>query len=174
MSDLREYLVHKKEAVLARKAAAAAGELEPLVYAATTTAEGRSGVRRVRIRDFQVITDSKAELIGYDLGPNAPELLVGALSACVNHFVLTHAALLDIPLDSAEVTAEVDSDPRAGSPGFEDVPAFPHNLRYRVTVESPASDAQLDELRAAVESTCALSQLLSRANDITTDFVRRS
>ena len=46
---------------------------------AQVTAEGGSGIRRVRIRDFQIITDAKTAMAGYDLGPRAPEVLLGAL-----------------------------------------------------------------------------------------------
>jgi organic hydroperoxide reductase OsmC/OhrA len=149
-----------------------AGEVGPNTYSATTTAEGRSGVRRVRIRDFQVITDSKAELIGYDLGPNAPELLLGALSACLNHYFLTHAALLDIPLDHLAVTASATQDPRAGTAGHEDTPFYPFDIKYEVSVDSPASDDRLAELHAAVASSCALSNLLQRANTLTGTWTR--
>ena len=37
-------------------------------------AMGRSGIREIRIRDFQIISDSKPDLAGYDLGPGADDL----------------------------------------------------------------------------------------------------
>ncbi len=72
MSNLNEYLRLKRDAVQAVKAAALAPGYELTRLHAEVTAEGRSGVRRIRIRDFQVLTDSPPAMIGYDLGPSSP------------------------------------------------------------------------------------------------------
>lgn len=85
MSNLTEYLAQKRDALLRRKAHARSGEASPLKLQAQAHAEGRSGVRRIRIRDFQVISDSPPDFAGYDLGPSSPELLLGALSSCLTH-----------------------------------------------------------------------------------------
>ena len=58
---------------------ASAEDLDFLSMAAT---EGHSGVRRIRIRDFRVISDSPPDFAGYSLGPPSPELLLGAISGC--------------------------------------------------------------------------------------------
>ncbi|MEV4109957.1 hypothetical protein [Nonomuraea sp. NPDC049695] len=49
MSTLRECLSHKRTALLARREEPAA---RPVSLRAHVTAEGRSGIRRIRIRDF--------------------------------------------------------------------------------------------------------------------------
>jgi hypothetical protein len=85
MSTLREYLAQKREAYQTLKAKAAAPDAGPRTIAATARVEGRSGVRRIRIRDFQIISDSGPELAGYDLGPSSPELQLGVLGSCVTH-----------------------------------------------------------------------------------------
>ncbi len=77
MSTLVEYLKQKREAVLARDAAIRRGTVQALDLKATVTAEGRSGIRRIRIRDFQLVTDSPPSFAGYDLGPGSPELQLG-------------------------------------------------------------------------------------------------
>ena len=56
-----------------------------------------------------------------------------------------------MPLDSVEVDVRGTIDPRGGHPGHESTPIWPHDIRYEVQVASSASDAQLDELFAAVE-----------------------
>ena len=56
MATLNEFLAEKRVAVLQKKELAkdATG---PNTLKASVSVEGRSGVRRIRIRDFQVITE---------------------------------------------------------------------------------------------------------------------
>lgn len=141
MSTLREYLVQKRQAIEAREKAA--GRAEPRTLSATSTAEGRSGVRRIRIRDFQILSDSGPDFAGYNLGPASPELQLGVLASCLTHIFLIRAAEREIPLDRLEVHVQGTQDPRAGDLGFEDVPIYPHDIRYAVHLESPVSDEEL-------------------------------
>ena len=76
-------------------------------------------MRRIRIRDHQVVSDSPADFAGYDLGPSSPELLLGSLGSCLTHIFLIKAAELQLPLESLQVEIEGDLDPRGGKPGYE-------------------------------------------------------
>ena len=134
MTTLNEYLGDKRQAIAARKARIAAGEGVPMTLKARVRAEGHSGIRRIRIRDFQVISDSEADFAGYDLGPSSPELQLGVLGSCLTHTFLIQAAALGVPLDSLELEVTGTIDPRAGSPGFEAVPIYPHDIRYAVSI----------------------------------------
>jgi uncharacterized OsmC-like protein len=164
---LRAYLEVKRAALLARRAAA---EQHPPTSAnllrAQTTAEGRSGVRHIRIREHHVLSDSPADFAGYDLGPSSPELQLGVLSSCLTHVFLIQAADLRIPIDALTVEVEAEHHPLAGRPGFEKVPIYPHNIRYTVRVTSPASRARIDDLHTAVERTCPIYNLLKSPRDI--------
>jgi hypothetical protein len=157
MTTLNEYLGQKREAIAVRKAHVAAGESGPKTLTARVRAEGRSGVRRIRIRDFQVISDSEADFAGYDLGPSSPEL---------THTFLIQAAALGVPLDSLELEVTGTIDPRAGSPGFEAVPIYPHGIRYAVSIASPAASSEIEALREAVERNCPILNLLRQPQDI--------
>jgi uncharacterized OsmC-like protein len=159
MSTLREYLAQKKIAVLAREARDPAS-IDPKRLQAHATAEGRSGVRRIRIRDFQIISDSEADYAGYNLGPASPELQLGVLGSCVTHTYLIHASKHDVPLDHIEVDISAHIDPRGGKPGFEDVPVYPQDLSYTVRLTTPASQAEIDRLHAIVERACPILNLL--------------
>lgn len=160
MSTLNEYLAEKRLALGARQARLEAGEATPHALSASVRAEGRSGVRRIRIRDFQVISDSAPDFAGYNLGPSSPELQLGVLGSCLTHVFLIHAARLGVPLESLEVEVRGSIDPRAGQPGFEDVPIYPHNLHYIVHVVSPAPPETIVELHQAVERACPILNLL--------------
>lgn len=75
MSNLNEYLAQKRQALQARQEAVKAGSTGgPHTLRASARAEGRSGVRRIRIRDFQILSDSGPDFAGYDLGPSSSEL----------------------------------------------------------------------------------------------------
>ncbi|MGH2549222.1 MAG: OsmC family protein [Thermomicrobiales bacterium] len=161
MSTLREFLGQKREALLARRADAEANPpTEPHVLRANVKAEGRSGVRRIRIREFQILSDSGPELAGYSFGPGSPEIQLGVLGSCLTHIFEIQAALNEVVLDSLEVEITGNIDPRAGKPGFENVPFWPHNINYVVTLESPESDERIAFLHAEVERTCPILNLL--------------
>lgn len=160
MSHLNDYLAEKREAVLARNAAIEAGTAQPLQLKAHVRAEGRSGVRRLRIRDHQVISDSPPDFAGYNLGPSSPELQLGVLGTCVTHIFLIQAAQRQVPLQSLEVEVTGIIDPRGGSPGHESTPIWPHDIGYTVHIDSPASRADIDALFEAVERSCPILNLL--------------
>lgn len=169
MSNLREYLAQKRAAILKRRENPAS---QPHQIKASTTVEGRSGIRRIRIRDFQIISDSPADFAGYNLGPSSPELQLGTLSSCLSHILLIQAADRQVPLDSLHVEITADLDPRAGRPGFEDVPIYPHNIAYTVHLNSPASDEEIHALLEAVEQACPILNLLKNPQTITGTVVR--
>jgi uncharacterized OsmC-like protein len=166
MANLIEYLAHKRKALLERRERLASGSLGPTPLLARAIAEGRSGVRRIRIRDFQVITDSPTDFAGYDLGPSSPELQLGILGSCLNHSYLIQAAALEVPIESIEVEVEGTIDRRAGSPGYENTPVYPQNIAYVVKIASPASPAQIDALREKVERACPILNLLKNPQTI--------
>jgi uncharacterized OsmC-like protein len=68
---------------------------------------------------------------------NGGEFLMLALATCFCNDVYREAARLKIPVDSVEVEARAD---------FEGVGLAASNVTYRARVESPATDAEIDEL----------------------------
>lgn len=165
---LRAYLEVKRAALLAKREAERTGSVtEPNRLRARTKAEERSGVRRIRIRHHQILSDSPPDFAGYDLGPASPEIQLGVLSSCLTHIFLIQAADLRIPLDSLEVEVQADQDPRAGSPGFEQVPIYPHNISYTVHITSPATTARIRELHETVERKCPIYNLLVNPQNVT-------
>jgi uncharacterized OsmC-like protein len=166
LSSLIDYFTQKREAVLDRRRQIAHGNLGPAPLKATARAEGRSGVRRIRVRDFQIISDSPPDFAGYDLGPSSPELVLGGLASCLNHSYLIQAAELDLPIESIEVEVEGLIDPRAGAPGYESTPVYPQNLSYVVRIASPAADAEIKTLRDNVEKFCPILNLLKQPQKV--------
>jgi uncharacterized OsmC-like protein len=166
MSTLREYLKQKREALLLRRQQVLASGDALKTLKASARAEGRSGVRRIKIRDFQVISDSEADFAGYDLGPSSPELQLGALASCLTHIYLIQAAEQQIPLDSLEVEITGQLDLRGGRPGFEHIPVYPHKLEYTVHIDSPSTPEQIEALTKEVERVCPVLNLLRNPQEI--------
>jgi uncharacterized OsmC-like protein len=166
MTTLNHYLSEKRSAVLAREALIEAGKAAPVALQATVSAEGRSGVRRIRIRDHQVISDSPPDFAGYNLGPSSPELQLGVLGSCVTHIFLIQAAHRQVPVESLEVEVSGKIDPRGGRPGYEDIPIYPHDIGYTVHLVSPAAKEDVDALFEAVEKTCPILNLLKNPQQI--------
>lgn len=164
MSTLNDYL-DQKRAALAERRKDAIDESAIIPRSVRVRAEGRSGVRRVRIRDFQIVSDSPADFAGYDLGPSSPELLLGALGSCLTHSYLIQAADLGVPLDSLEVEISAPLDPRAGLIG-KSHSIFPDGITYTVFIESPAGTAETERLRKAVERACPILNFLQAPRPI--------
>jgi uncharacterized OsmC-like protein len=160
MGTLAEYLADKGRALAERLARIARGEAAPIRLAARVTAEGRSGVRRIRIREHQVLSDSPPDFAGFDLGPSSPELQLGVLGSCLTHIVLIQAAERGVPIDSVEVEVKAQIDPRGGRPGYEHVPLAPHDIETHVHIVSTAPREQVQALYDQVERTCPILSLL--------------
>lgn len=172
MGTLREYLADKGHALAERLARIARGEAVPVKLRARVSAEGRSGVRRIRIREHQVLSDSAPEFAGFDLGPSSPELLLGVLGSCLTHIVLIQAAERQLIVDAVEVDVTAVIDPRAGRPGHEQVPVAPQDIACKVHITSPAPEPDLQALYRAVEASCPILQLLRQPQAVRADFVR--
>ena len=173
MSGLHGYLAEKREAVRAHREAGERGERSPLLHQrATTTVEGRTGVRRIRVDEFSVAMDSGPG--GYSLGPSSQELLLGAVSSCLSHSFLINAAVLEVSLDEIEVEVTATQDERAGSPSFEDVPVYPSDVAYVVRITSHADPDDIRILHEAVQRSCPLLNLVRAGQPVTgyVDHVR--
>ena len=134
----------------------------------STRSELTAGLRSdVTIRQHQLVVDEPPALGGADQGPNPIELVLGALGACQEITYKAYAAAMGIPLERVSVELEGDIDLR-GFFGVDDSarPGF-HTIRGRVTLESSAPSADLDRLKAAVDSHCPVLDMLSRPVDIT-------
>lgn len=167
MSTLNDYLIQKREAWLTRREAARQDPARaPNRLKANVRALGRSGVREIRIRDFQVISDSPEDFAGYNLGPASPELQLGVLGSCLTHITLIQAAERQLRIDAIEVEVTGEQHPLAQQPGFEQFPIFPHNIRYTLEIVSPEAPETIRALHEAVEAVCPIFNLLRQPQTI--------
>jgi uncharacterized OsmC-like protein len=166
MSGLKSYLERKLEALKAARAGASSDPVERRQrLSAQVIAEGGSGVRRVRMRDFQLITDAGPAMAGYDLGPRAPEVLLGALGSCISHTILIQAALNGIPIESLVIDVAADVDSLAG---HTDVKNPVSNIAYEIRVESSASAEEFQRLNDLLPEICPVLNVVQFPQSITT------
>lgn len=166
MSNLREYLAHKKIAFGHIKARGTAADYKPARIGARVTAEGRSGIRRISVRGFQILSDSPPDFVGYDLGPSSPEIALGALGSCLTHTWLIQSAVHGLALDSLSVEVTGQLDLRTGTSGHDDVPPEPHDLGFTVHLETDARPELIEQVRRAVDRACPILNLLRKPQTI--------
>jgi uncharacterized OsmC-like protein len=177
---LREYLKYKRIAVLwrqnrsGRERPAADTERSPQPDRLHVEVDPASGVRRLHIRHFNLLHDNPAWLAGNDLAPSAHEHQLGVLTSCITHITEIQAASREVVLDSLSVSIEGTLDPRAGRPGFENVPPYLHNIHYTVHVRSPHTYEEIVALRDAVEAVCPIYNLILSEQKIDGRIVREN
>ena len=165
---LRHYLRQKRESMLAAKVARpTAADWAEEVHA-TVIADDASGVRKLRIRDWQFIGDSGPAFGGWSLGPNSPELLCGVIGTCLTHTYEIGAAWLEIPVDRIEVQVSAKNNDAPFVDIQSDDPRLPWDITARITVAAAeATPAQLEILHAYARERCPLSSLIRTPNPVT-------
>ena len=115
----------------------------------------------ISVRQHRLAADEPAALGGADSAPNPVELILAALGSCQEITYRAYATALGIPLDSVSVELAGEIDLRgffavdeAVRPGFQ-------NIRGTVHIESSASEAELQKLRAAVDAHCPVLDMLA-------------
>lgn len=140
--------------------------ITPVKIEVKTTAEQRSGVRRIRIRGHQIISDSDYTFAGYSLGPGSPESALTIIASDLADTYLTQASLKGIRIDSLGVS--ITSLPDSVKPKVRII--YPHNLFYTIAVKSPASDQELEDLRLITEKKSPIFQLVTTKQTVSGDI----
>jgi uncharacterized OsmC-like protein len=93
------------------------------------------------------------------------DMLLEALVACAGVSMRAAAAVLEIPIKSATVTAEGDVDLRGTLGVTEGVPVGFKEIRLRFDIESEVGQNQLDQLIELTDRYCVIFQTIqSRPN----------
>lgn len=161
--SLRDYVVRLRSSLYLLKGRS---DLEqPVTFSARVDAVSRSGVRRLRIRNFQFLSDGARTIGEFNLGAGSWPSLVGVLGSAVAEEYLLQAAVKGIPIDGLEVVF-TSTPGTAPSTSTGTQVTYPRNLAYTAYIVSPASDAELEALRQTVEHTSPVIDLITRHRDI--------
>lgn len=118
------------------------------------------------MRQHTLTVDEPESLGGTDAGPNPVELILAALGSCQEITYRAYATALGIPLERVSVQLAGEIDLR-GFFGVDNTvwPGY-HKIHGTVTLESDASQEQLQQLQAAVNAHCPVLDILSRPVDV--------
>ncbi len=163
MTGLREFLIEKAAAIRGLAASKPNGADWHETVAATCVSDDRTGVRKLRIRDWQFVGDSGPGFGGFSLGPSSPELLCGVISTCLTHTYQIGACMQGVPVDRIEVRVTCENnDARFGEVETND-PPVPFNFEAVVTLDAAdASDEQLAGLHRWAGESCPLTNLIRK------------
>ena len=171
LAGLREYLQGKRQATLASKkkfeelrkqweAEQSRPQRERKEAVGPVVRVLNNGVRELTVNGkYLILHDNPQYLGGSNTGMTSRENLLGVLATCITHIAEGQAASLNVALDSLALSVEAQWDPRAGRPGFEQVPDYPTNIHYTLHVKSPETPKRIEELLEAVEKTCPMYNL---------------
>jgi uncharacterized OsmC-like protein len=115
---------------------------------------------------WKFAADMPAKVGGDDTAPTPGVLGRGALASCLTIGIASWAARLDVPIDSLEVEVQADFDAR-GELGLGGVPPGYSEVRYLVSIESPAAREVLDQLLDVAERHSPYLDVFGRAMALT-------
>jgi uncharacterized OsmC-like protein len=98
------------------------------------------------------------------------DMLLEALIACAGVSLKAAAAMLDIPIKSAAVSAEGDVDLRGTLGITEGVPVGFREIRLRFDVETEAPQDKINQLLAVTERYCVIFQTLQNSPETNTQI----
>lgn len=164
---LSDYLANKGKAM---RHAAAKYSLESdwlETISADCTSDDLTGVRKLRIQDWQYVGDSGEAFGGWGLGPSSPELFCGVLSTCFCHTYLIGASWFEIKLESIHVHVEAQNNDAWFVDIDQDAPKIPFNFRIVVDIEGPKAGAkERAELSAFAEASCPILAIVKSVTEI--------
>jgi uncharacterized OsmC-like protein len=153
----RDYLAQHPEQARSADSAATATLLDGLVVRVT----GPNGAT--------ITTDMVPSVGGTATAPSPGWLLRAAEASCVATLIAMRAAMLDIALDTLEVTVDSESDDRGLLGVDDDVPAGPLTGRVMVRLTAAGVDSiTLEEMARWGVRHCPVCDALERAIPVTT------
>lgn len=103
---------------------------------------------------------------GTNAGPNPGILGRGALGSCLAIGYGMWAARLGVPIASLDVEVEADYDRRGELGVSDDVPPGYTQVRYRVTVTSPAPEEDVRRMIDTADKYSPFRDVYARAHDV--------
>lgn len=137
----------------------------------TTIDEFDQAGETIHTRSFTLDGDEPEQILGERTGPNAVEMLLGALGSCLSVGYAANAAAMDIELDSLRFEMEGDVDLRGFLGISEDVRPGYESITCTTYVKTDATEDELETLRQHVEATSPLVDGITNEIPLQTDLV---
>lgn len=107
---------------------------------------------------------------GSNAGPGPGTLGRGALGSCLAMGYAMWASRLHVPIDALEIEVQADYDTRGELGVTDDVPPGYTQVRYIVTVTSPAPEADIRTVIDTADKYSPYRDVFARANDVRRDL----
>lgn len=146
-------------------------EWEDALRAVTTIDEFDQAGETVHTREFTLQGDEPEQILGERTGPNAVELLLGALGSCLSVGYAAHAAAMDVELEDLRIEMAGDLDLRGFLGMSDDVRPGYESIGCTVYVDADATEEELAALRDRVEATSPLIDVISNEIPLETHLV---
>lgn len=134
---------------------------------ATTRVEWTRGLTcRVEDGPWTLAVDMGEKMGGGNTAPNPGVLGRGALGSCLVVGYAMWAARLGVPLDSLSVEVAADYDARGELGVSDDVPPGYTQVRYTVTIASPAAEEDVRRMIETADRYSPYRDVFARAHDV--------
>lgn len=114
---------------------------------------------KIGVRDVAATIDEPVERDGTNLGPTPTETMMSALVGCTNVISNKIARKMGIRLGRMDITLGWDFD-RRGTMLMEEVEQPFTDIRLSVEVETSATKAEMDALRADLKKFCPVAKVI--------------
>ena len=163
--SLRQHLKERKAAIEVWNAVPAS-ELKPVTLTADVVAKNRAGYRELRVREFHYIGDCGYSDGGQDAGVETQTTAAAVFASDLADSYIHQAALRGIDIDSLtiEIHGQPDKEPTNRVP-------YNRNFLYTIYVDSPASDAELEQLAVEAERNSSVVTLIKKAVTVPVNIV---
>jgi uncharacterized OsmC-like protein len=122
-------------------------------------------------RRFTIAMDEPPFLGGADAHPNPVEVLLAALAGCVTAGLATNAELFGVPIEAMAIDLEADLDARGVLGHDRTVRNGVTDIRYTVTIQSPASEEQVRRCKETIDRKSPVRDTLANPVRITSTLV---
>ena len=131
-----------------------------ITFRAATRWSGESTYCESQARGFQVAMDEPKELGGTDRAMNPVEMLLCSLGGCLCICAVAFAPECGVEVTGVRAEVEGDLDP-AGFFGQADVRKGYQEVRYRLFIDSPSPQDNVQRLASAIRKRCPVSDTLA-------------
>ena len=135
----------------------------PKIFNIHVSGTGETAARtELKARSHRVVVDEPVERGGTDLAATPLETMLSSYLACTSVIANLVAKEKGIEIDGIDLQLKAGFDTR-GVMGLADVTIPFPNIEMLVDINTPASQSEIDELRAAVAVRCPISVILLQA-----------
>lgn len=137
------------------------------LYKGTVKTVGESMARSTtEAQAFKIFMDEPPELGGKDGAPSPLDFILASHGGCLNFMTFYIANEMGISITGTEISVTGKLDPGKFSGVSLDVRAGYQSLEVSISIQSSASEEEIEKLRSAVEARCPVSDNISNSTPV--------